>query len=331
MGEPSKRSVNVPETAASRLRELASAFEKTLVEALPEPPADAAWGEQRITEAMRYSLCLPGKRLRPLLLLCAAAAVGADPRRLCRFALGVEMIHAYSLVHDDLPAMDDDDLRRGRPTNHRVYGEAMAILAGDGLLTEALTTMLEPLPAADRVADSAAPAEAALQLDVVREVADAAGHRGMVGGQAADLIAQGRSPDAEALESIHRRKTGALIRAAVRAGARIGGATNEQLDALDRFAAGYGLAFQIADDVKDEVAPQEVTGKHAGGDREAGKMTYPALLGVDGARERCARELEDAIAALASLGPAAAALELLARESLAAALAPAAASVGAAS
>jgi geranylgeranyl diphosphate synthase type II len=298
------------------LRDVAAAFEETLAAALPEPPADAPCGEGRITEAMRYSLSLPGKRIRPLFVLSAAAAVGADPLPLCRFAVGLEMIHAYSLVHDDLPAMDDDDLRRGRPTNHRVFGEGMAILAGDGLLTEALALMLEPVAAAG---GRAAP-EPALQIEVVHEIARAAGHRGMIGGQAADILAEGRAPDATELESIHRRKTGALIRVAVRAGARMAGASLEQIEALDRFAAGYGLAFQIADDVKDEVTPEEVTGKRTGGDREAGKMTYPALMGVAGARDRCAAELEAAIAALAPFGLAAGMLELLARTSLAPAL-----------
>lgn len=305
------------ESASSLLRDLATAFEATLTAALPEPPVDAPSGEVRITEAMRYSLCLPGKRLRPLFLLSAAAAVGADPLPLRCFAVGLEMIHTYSLVHDDLPAMDADDLRRGRPTNHRVFGEGIAILAGDGLLTEAFALMLDPVAAAG---GRSAP-EPALQIEVVREVARAAGHRGMIGGQAADILAEGRVPDAAELESIHRRKTGALIRVSVRAGARLAGAGSEQVEALDRFAAGYGLAFQIADDLKDEVVPEEITGKRRGGDREAGKMTYPALLGIEGSRERCATELEGAIAALASFGPAAGMLELLARRSLAPAMA----------
>lgn len=293
------------QSAREQLQELVRAFEQTLGEALADPGSGAPTGEGRITEAMRYSLGLPGKRLRPLFLLGAATALGADPMSLRRFALGIEMIHAYSLVHDDLPAMDDDDLRRGQPTNHKVYGEGMAILAGDGLLTEAFAMMLEPLGA-----------DAAVQLAVVRDVADAAGHRGMIGGQAADLLCEGVAPDAAALESIHHRKTGALIRVSVRAGARIAGASEEQLAALDRFARGYGLAFQIADDVKDEVAPTEVTGKQEGGDREAGKMTYPALFGVDGARRRCMEELEKAVAELASFGAAAGMLEVLARDSL---------------
>jgi len=213
------------------------------------------------------------------------------------------------LIHDDLPAMDDDTLLRGQPTNHIVFGDGMAILAGDGLLTEAFVAMLEPAT------------DARLQSSVVIEVARAAGREGMVGGQAADLLAEGRPPDEGSLRSIHSRKTGALILAAVRAGARLGGASEEDVDALGRFALSFGLAFQIADDIKDEVAPPELTGKTARGDAEAAKMTYPSLYGVEGARARCREELDRALAALAPLGDRAAALERLARDSVAPAFA----------
>jgi len=304
--------------AAERLAALTKLVESELERALDVADngtaarADA-FGASRLLDSMRYSLRTPGKRLRPLLLLTTAEAVGVDAAPLARFCVGVEMIHAYSLIHDDLPAMDDDELRRGRPTNHVVYGDGMAILAGDGLLTEAFVAMLEPLELGGRAVD------AALQMGVVRDLALAAGGTGMVGGQAADLQSEGGAPDEALLLSIHARKTGALILGSVMAGGRLAGATADVLDALERFAVHYGLAFQIADDIKDEVAPPEITGKRGGGDRAAEKMTYPALFGVDGSRERCAAELEAAFAALATAPGASdrsAALELLARGSV---------------
>jgi geranylgeranyl diphosphate synthase type II len=294
-------------SAEERLGELAGVVERALESVLPraEHSSLQPYGAARLVESMRYSLEMPGKRLRPLLLLCAADCVGAEASRFARFAAGVEMIHAYSLVHDDLPAMDDDELRRGRPTNHIVFGEGMAILAGDGLLTQGLMVLLDPV------------AESELQVSVVREIVRAAGYEGMVGGQAADLLAQGKEPDEALLRSMHARKTGALISASTRAGARLAGACVDDLEALTRFSQGYGVAFQIADDLKDEIAPTEVSGKRRGGDREAGKMTYPSLFGIDGSRDRLRIELEGALSALDGLGARAAALGLLARESVA--------------
>jgi len=299
------------ERAWQRIAHFALLVESALAQALSEDddvPLDLP-GAARLVESMRYSLSMPGKRLRPLLLLASADAVGADADRFVRFAAGLEMIHAYSLIHDDLPAMDDDTLRRGQPTNHIVFGDGIAILAGDGLLTEAFVAMLDPI------------VDARLQGSVVSEVARAAGREGMVGGQACDLMAEGSPPDEGSLRSIHSRKTGALILAAVRAGARLGGASEEDLETLGRFALAFGLAFQIADDVKDEIAPPELTGKESRGDAAAGKMTYPALYGVDGARARCREELDRAIAALAALGDRAVVLERLARDAIAPAFA----------
>lgn len=294
-------------SAEEKLGVFAGVVERALEATLPRAghPSLQSFGTERLVESMRYSLETPGKRLRPLLLLCAADCVGAQAQRFARFAAGVEMIHAYSLVHDDLPAMDDDDLRRGRATNHVVFGEGMAILAGDGLLTQAFVVLLDPV------------AETDVQISVVREIVRAAGYEGMVGGQAADLLAQGREPDDALLRSMHARKTGALISASTRAGARLAGASADDLEALSRFAQGYGVAFQIADDLKDEIAPTEVSGKRRGGDREAGKMTYPRLFGIEGSRDRLRGELDTALGALAGLGTRAAALELLARESVA--------------
>jgi geranylgeranyl pyrophosphate synthase len=186
-----------------------------------------------------------------------------------------------------------------------VYGDGMAILAGDGLLTQGMVVLLDPV------------AEIELQTSIVREVVRAAGFEGMVGGQAADLLAQGREPDEALLRSMHARKTGALITAATRAGARLAGASIDDLEACTRFSQAFGVAFQIADDLKDEIAPEAVSGKRRGGDRAAGKMTYPALFGIDGSRDRLRIELASALAALAPLGARGAVLEALAHDSVA--------------
>ncbi|MFT4570269.1 MAG: geranylgeranyl diphosphate synthase type II [Hyphomicrobiaceae bacterium] len=244
------------------------------------------FGAARLIESMVYSLSTPGKRIRPLLLLATVELLGGDLKAALPFGVGLEMIHAYSLIHDDLPAMDDDDLRRGRPTNHRVYGDGMAILAGDGLLTEALVVMLE------------AGVSPGLGREVALMIARAAGREGMVGGQAADLLAETEKPQEETLRSIHRRKTGALLEVAVVAGARLAAADPDDARALSDFGTRYGLAFQIADDVKDEIAPEAVTGKKGGGDRSAGKMTYPALFGIERSLELCRNELAAAQDAL---------------------------------
>jgi len=256
--------------------------------ALVEAALDASIRDDgsRLVEAMRYALLGGGKRVRPILLLASADAVGADQRAssaLMPFACAIEMIHAYSLVHDDLPAMDDDELRRGRPTLHVRYDEALAILAGDGLLTEAFSVMAG---VAAQSADSAAARATA-------EIAAAAGAAGMVGGQADDMAAEGSEIGVDEVERIHRRKTGALLRAAVRAGALLAGAGRAQLSALTAYGDSLGLAFQVVDDVLDATAPTQATGKIAGRDRERGKRTYPVLLGLDGARAR-AEELRQA-------------------------------------
>jgi geranylgeranyl diphosphate synthase type II len=259
--------------------------------------------------AMRYAVLGPGKRVRPILTLAAAEAVGgraAVPRAL-PFACAVEMIHAYSLVHDDLPAMDDDALRRGRPTLHVRFGEALAILAGDALLTEAFVVM------------SAAPrgpvsrAQASLSLAVIAEMALAAGADGMIAGQVVDLANEGKRVGLAAVTAVHRRKTGALIRAAVRAGALVGAAKPRELRALTAYGEALGLAFQIADDILDETGSEAVTGKHAGGDRAHGKSTYLSLLGIEGARGRICAVADRAQRAIAPLGSRAAPLGALVR------------------
>lgn len=241
-------------------------------------------------KAMRYSTFAAGKRIRPILMLAACEAVGGSIDSVMPAACAMEMIHAYSLIHDDLPAMDDDDFRRGRPTCHKVYGEALAILAGDALLTEAFI-LLSRLGT-----DNSVSVEIARR--VIATISRCAGSMGMVGGQVVDMDSEGKDIDLATLEYIHTRKTGALILASVQSGALLGGATEVQVEALGRYAKAAGLAFQVADDILDIVGDQQLLGKDVGSDQERGKATYPALLGLEAARDR-ARELRDV--ALASL------------------------------
>jgi len=241
-------------------------------------------------EAMRYSVFAGGKRIRPILMLAACETVGGEIKNALPAACAIEMIHSYSLIHDDLPAMDDDDFRRGNPTNHKVYGEATAILAGDGLLTEAFIVL------------SNKDFWGNLPLDHYREVinilAKSAGSHGMVGGQIADMEAENKPVDLPTLEYIHTHKTGALILAAIEIGALLGGASDQQRRALCRYGEAVGLAFQVADDILDIVAEQSQLGKDVGSDQRRGKATYPALLGLSGARKRADELRKLALAAL---------------------------------
>jgi len=249
-----------------------------------------------LIEAMRHSLFAGGKRLRPALVLGACEMVGYDAAPAMPAACAIEMIHTYSLIHDDLPAMDDDDLRRGRPTCHKAYGEATAILAGDALLTMAFDVAAE-----------------AGRADVVAEIARAAGVEGMVGGQQFDLAAEGRDVSLDELQRIHRAKTGALIRVSTRCGALLGGTNPTQLNALSRYGEHLGLAFQIADDILDVVGDAKALGKSTGGDAQHHKSTYPALLGLDRARERAEDAVTAAVAALGNFGEEAEPFRALAR------------------
>jgi geranylgeranyl diphosphate synthase type II len=288
--------VNVERYLAERRAMVEAALERALEPAAEVPP--------RLHEAMRYAVFSGGKRVRPVLSLMACEAAGGAPERALPFACALELIHTYSLVHDDLPAMDDDELRRGRPTVHVAFDEALAILAGDALLTEAFR-----LAAAGALAAGLEPARA---LGVVAAIAVAAGAGGMVGGQVADLEAEGVVADEALVASIHRRKTAALIAAAIDAGAVAGGASDDDLRALNAYGAALGLAFQVADDLLDATASTSVTGKREGGDAAHGKATYPAVLGIDGAR-RVARELlARCLDALAPLGDRAEPLRALA-------------------
>jgi geranylgeranyl diphosphate synthase type II len=278
----------------ARRAEVDAALERYLPVAPACPP--------RVGEAMRYSLFAGGKRLRPILALAAAEAVaganGQDVDAARALALpaacALELVHTYSLVHDDLPAMDDDSMRRGRPTSHVVFGEGLAILAGDALLTEAFALMTR---------EPAGKWDASLvqrKVQAIGLVAEAAGACGMVGGQAIDLEAagSGASFDAEGLRAMHARKTGALIRASAAAGAVMAGATDPQLSAIERFASELGLAFQIVDDILDVAGASADLGKTAGKDAAAGKPTYPALHGLEASRRMADECVQRALAAL---------------------------------
>lgn len=257
--------------------------ERSLDRFLPAPDTPPAV----IHEAMRYSVLAGGKRIRPILAIAATEACGGETEPLLRAFCGLELIHTYSLIHDDLPALDDDDLRRGRKTSHIVYGEAIAILAGDALLTEAFAWLSEPAKGVD----------AARQLAAVQLVSRAVDSQGMIGGQVADLEAENLDEAElapadllERLEFIHRNKTGQLLTASVLLGGMLAGADQRSLDALRAYGEAIGLAFQIIDDLLDLEGTSETLGKTAGKDLEQGKLTYPAILGIETARER-AREL----------------------------------------
>ncbi|MBN2705264.1 MAG: polyprenyl synthetase family protein [Deltaproteobacteria bacterium] len=256
-----------------------------------------------LAEAMHYSLEAGGKRLRPILTLMAYRMLAPDWRRALPVAAAYELVHTYSLIHDDLPAMDDDDLRRGRPTNHRIYGEALAILAGDGLLTEAFRLLTENVAAAPEVV-----------VKLVAGLSRAAGSRGMVGGQAIDILIQGKKTGREKtlLEVLHRRKTGALISASLLAGIDLADGSPELRSRLAEFGAVIGLAFQVADDILDEIGDEASLGKDIGSDRELDKLTFVSLFGLDGARDRLAGLHAQARTLLVPLGPAAAGLRAVA-------------------
>lgn len=247
--------------------------------------------DDTLRASMAYSLMAGGKRLRPVLLMAAADAVGADGTKFLPVACALEMIHTYSLIHDDLPAMDNDDLRRGKPTNHVVYGEGIAILAGDALLTLAFTVILR---------QKAVPAEALLR--VVDEISRAAGAEGMVGGQVLDLEAENRQISMEELRRVHTGKTGALFRAALRSGAILAGASEEQLSALTAYADHFGLAFQITDDILDVIGNAEEIGKPVGSDEKNHKSTYVTLTSLEMAQELARRTVAEAEAALSVFG-----------------------------
>jgi farnesyl diphosphate synthase len=296
-----KKSIPILNDLTPELIALSARADDVLARVLPDegqPPVE-------LHRAMRYAVLGGGKRLRPLLVYATGLAFGAAPERLDAAAAAVEIIHAYSLVHDDLPAMDDDALRRGRPTCHVVFGEAMAILAGDALQALAFDVLAN---------DAALGADAVRHLDMLRTLGRACGSHGMAGGQAFDLAAVGQRLSAAELERMHVHKTGALIRASVRLGALAAGRDDAAtLAALETYGHSIGLAFQIRDDLLDVEAETAQLGKTAGKDAAANKPTYPAILGVEASRAELAALTAAALAAIEPLGTAAAPLRELAR------------------
>ncbi|WP_303840045.1 polyprenyl synthetase family protein [Selenomonas ruminantium] len=268
-------------------QERSALVEKQLVKELNErDPLN-----KTLCESMKYSLMAGGKRLRPIMLMAAADAVGAKGTDYLTTGCAMEMIHTYSLIHDDLPAMDDDDYRRGKLTNHKVYGAGMATLAGDALLTLAFEVMLR---------QQGVSAEKLVQ--VVREISQAAGPDGMGGGQALDLESEGKQISMETMKKIHLGKTGALFRAAVRSGAILGGASEEELQALTVYADNFGLAFQITDDILDVIGDEEIIGKPVGSDEKNHKSTYVTLTSLEEAQKLAQEAVDAAIAALSIFG-----------------------------
>lgn len=262
--------------------------EQQLVKELAqEPPLD-----ETLAAAMKYSLMAGGKRLRPILLMAAADAVGAKGTDYLTAGCALEMIHTYSLIHDDLPAMDNDDYRRGKLTNHKIYGDGMAVLAGDALLTLAFEVLTRQQHT-----------DAATLLRVVKEISTAAGMNGMVGGQAIDLESEGKHIDMETLRRMHMGKTGALFRAALRSGAILAGADEKKLAALTDYAEKFGLAFQITDDILDVIGDEKLIGKPVGSDIRNEKSTYVTLTSLEEAQKLAKETVDGAVAALQDFGP----------------------------
>lgn len=284
----------------TQLAALVARADAALARALPADGSEPV----ELVRAMRYAVLGGGKRLRPMLVYAAGSALGAAVDALDAPACAVELIHAYSLVHDDLPSMDDDDLRRGRPTCHVAFGEATAILAGDALQALAFEVL----------ASQTAIIGAEQRLEMLRVLAAACGAQGMAGGQAMDLAAVGRTLDLPALERMHAHKTGALIRASVRLGALSAGCVDSgMLDALDRYGHAIGLAFQVRDDILDVEGETHALGKTAGKDAASAKPTFPSVIGMDASRAHLRELVDEALASLESLGERAAPLAELAR------------------
>jgi geranylgeranyl diphosphate synthase type II len=258
----------------------------------------------RLHQAMRYALLAGGKRLRPILALAAAEAVGGDPAAILKEACALELIHTYSLIHDDLPAMDNDAVRRGMPTTHTVFGEALAILAGDALLTEAFVILSSCLNSCSNPQPT---------IEIIKLIAEAAGSRGLIGGQVVDLESEGKDIDEHLLEYIHSHKTGCLITASILLGATLAGGTPEQRSRLRDYGSAIGLAFQITDDILDVTESTQTLGKTAGSDQKKKKATYPALHGIEEARRRQHALYATALAALQPFDEKADALRYIAR------------------
>ncbi len=268
------------------LAEKRERVDRALRACFPEPEGPAA----DVVRAMTYSLFAGGKRLRPILCIAGAEAAGADGRDVLPAACALEMIHTYSLIHDDLPVMDNDDLRRGKPTNHKVFGEAVALLAGDALLTEAFAVL-----AGMRLPGSVPPGALAR---VIRWLAEAAGHRGMVGGQVVDVLSEGTGPDAERVRFIHTHKTADLLTVSAVSGAILTGAPEVQVEALAEYGRKIGIAFQISDDILNIEGDRDALGKDVGSDLQRGKLTWPAAFGLEASRRDQNELVDEAVEAL---------------------------------
>lgn len=246
--------------------------------------------QRTVVEAMEYSIKAGGKRLRPVLLLEVCEMLGGNANDAMPFALAIEMIHTYSLIHDDLPAMDNDDYRRGKPTNHKVYGEGIAVLAGDGLLNLAFETMIERIEQNPHLLDRG--------IKAMKIISNASGINGMIGGQVVDLECEGKKIDATTLDFIHHHKTSVMIEAAINAGAILGGATENQYKELQKYGRCIGLAFQIVDDILDVIGDEEKLGKKVGSDLDNEKSTYPSLYGIEESKEIASRLIENSLKSL---------------------------------
>lgn len=297
----SGESMSLPPALEKRLSEKRRLIEEAIERLLPS----AAETPEAIARGMRYALMPPGKRLRPVLCLAACEAAGGDETLAIAPACAVEFVHTFSLVHDDLPAMDDDELRRGRPTLHKAIGEGMAILASDALLSLSFGVIAND----ERLTDEQ-------KAKIIRELAWASGHTALVAGQAMDLGAEGAAVDAAVLERMHEGKTAALMTASVVMGGIAANATADQLEALRTYGRHFGLAFQIVDDVLDVVGDEAKLGKHVGADEARGKVTAVAVHGLDGARALAAQHVEKALAALGPFGEDGALLAAIAQEML---------------
>lgn len=286
--------VDVTDVQQGELADYLARRRELLEEVLRGVLAEACLPSTRLHEAMSHGLLNGGKRLRPILLLACAEALPENvvlsglPQPLLPFAAALECIHSYSLIHDDLPAMDDDDLRRGRPTCHKQFDEATAILAGDALLTLAFELASQPIVGV----------AAQESLVMVRYLAQGAGLAGMVGGQMLDMLAEKRQIGLEALQTIHRHKTGALIRIACMAGAHLGGGSKRHVQQLTQYGEAIGLAFQITDDILDETGDTQVLGKATGQDQQSAKATYPRLLGLEESRQKARQQVDKALVSL---------------------------------
>jgi geranylgeranyl diphosphate synthase type II len=279
---------NKKKNLSDYLEEKKAIVDKALEAYFPDTKGPAC----ELIRAMKYSLLAGGKRLRPILCMAGAEAVGGEALEVIPIACALELIHTYSLIHDDLPVMDDDDLRRGRPTNHKVFGEAVALLAGDALLTEAFHVMT-----AHELIERTSPP---IILKVINLIAWASGYQGMVGGQVVDILSEGKTVTFPMVEFIHSHKTGKLITASVSSGALLGGGNEVQLESIASYGEKIGLAFQIADDILNIEGNAPTMGKHSGSDSQKGKITYPAVVGLNKSKEIQDELVESAIESLRS-------------------------------